>query len=170
MDYTTNSIPMCLWTDFQHVEINTREHFAHQFETYARLKASLQPTKLIMCLFDEIVEFVCSKTNISKIKIQHALMDSCTSRKTFSIWSFLIKDVTKETLNVLATKANLCRFDLLYSFIHVENWICGAIDFRGAEKSKDIAKDILETEHVFEMFSANAMTRYSNKMSMKNIQ
>ncbi len=78
--------------------------------------------------------------------------------------------MTKETLNVLATKANLCKFDLLYSFIHDENWICGAIDFRGAEKSKDIAKDILETEHVFEMFSANAMTRYSNKMSMKNIQ
>jgi len=125
---------------------------------------------LIMCLFDEIVEFVCSKTNISKIKIQHALMDFCTSRKTFSVWSFLIKDVTKETLNVLATKANLCKFDLLYSFIHDENWICGAIDFRGAEKSKDIAKDILETKHVFEMFSAHAMTRYSNKMSMKNIQ
>jgi len=118
-----------------------------------------------MCLFDEIVEFVCSKTNISKIKIQHALMDSCTSRKTFSVWSFLIKDVTKETLNVLATKANLCRFDLLYSFIHVENWICGAIDFHGVEKSKDIAKNILETEHVFEMLSAHAMTRYTNKIT-----
>jgi len=118
----------------------------------------------LLCLFDEIVECVCSKTNISKIKIQHALMDSCTSRKTFSIWSFLIKDVTKETLRVLATKANRCRFDLMYNYTHGGNWICGAIDFHGSEKSEDIIQAILETENVFEMFSANAMTKFTHQI------
>ncbi len=77
----------------------------NQIEMYATRKAALEPTKTIMRLFDEIVEETERKTNIGKIKIQHALMESCTSRNTFSVWCFVIKDVTNETLRVLATKA-----------------------------------------------------------------
>ena len=141
----------------------------NQIEMYATRKAALEPTKTIMRLFDEIVEETERKTNIGKIKIQHALMESCTSRNTFSVWCFVIKDVTNETLRVLATKATLHRFDLMYNYTHGGNWISGAIDFNGSEKSEDIAQAILETENVFEMFSANAMTRFTNKITMSNI-
>ncbi|KAH3780187.1 hypothetical protein DPMN_157998 [Dreissena polymorpha] len=83
------------------------EDVLNQIEMYATRKASLEPTKTILGVFDEIVEETVRKTQIGKIKIQQALMDRCNTRNTFSVWSFLIKDVTKETLNVLATKLKL---------------------------------------------------------------
>ncbi|KAH3740880.1 hypothetical protein DPMN_047596 [Dreissena polymorpha] len=80
------------------------EDVLNQIEMYATHKAALEPTKTILGVFDEIVEETVRKTQNGKNKIQQALMDSCNTRNTFSVWSFLIKDVTKETLNVLATK------------------------------------------------------------------
>jgi len=142
------------------------EDVLNQIKMYATRKAALEPTKTIMRLFDEIVEETQRKTYIGKIQIQHALMESCTSRNTFSVWLFVIKDVTNETLRVLATKANRCRFDLMYNYTHGGNWICGAIDFHGSEKSEDITAAILETENVFEMYSLNAMTKFTNQITM----
>ena len=59
-----------------------------------------------------------------------------------------------------------CRRALMYNYTHGGNWISGAIDFHGSEKSEDIAQAILETENVFEMYSLNAMTKFTNQITM----
>ena len=66
------------------------EDVLNQIKMYATRKAALEPTKTIMRLFDEIVEETERKTYIGKIQIQHALMESCTSRNTFSVWLFVM--------------------------------------------------------------------------------